>query len=496
MNGILGMSELLRDAGLNATQRRYNDIVYSSATALLTIINDILDFSKIQAGRMTVEKVPLDLPRLAVDVLTLFRIKADEKSIELLCDVRPNIPRWVIGDPTRIRQVLINFLSNAIKFTERGEIRLYVSKIGDQIRLAVVDTGIGIPVEAQSRLFESFVQADASIARSHGGTGLGLAITMQLAELMGGKVGVRSVVGKGSTFWVELPLPASAKQEIEVPVLELQGKSILIVDDNIHFCELVAENAKSWGMTAEVAHSGIEALARVHKKQEEHKTFDLISIDLKMPGMNGLELAYKFKDEYGVALPPLLLLTAATNIPPIPTQRNAGIVLAQEKPLLACDLREAFAYALGLAAVPVPETPSTVFAEIPNQVLIVLAVEDNSTNRIVIQSMLQKLGHGCLLAANGAEAVAMYETRHDEFDVVLMDCDMPVMDGYEATRRIRAFEQEQRLQHKTIVALTAHTLDEYVKLCSESGMDGHLAKPLSVERLRDFLDDVSDTKTP
>jgi len=487
MNGILGMSELLRDAGLNNTQRRYNDIVYSSASALLTIINDILDFSKIQADRMSVEKIPFDLHRLAVDVLTLFRVKADEKNLELLCDIRPEVPAWVMGDPTRIRQILINFLSNAVKFTDVGEVRLRLSSKGNLIRIEVEDTGPGIPLDVQPRLFESFMQADASIARQHGGTGLGLAISMQLAQLMGGKEGVNSTLGKGSTFWVELPLPATSKQEDAPPALALQNKSILIVDDNVHFCELVAEHVRAWGMQLQVANSGAAALACVRAMREKNTNFNLISIDLKMPGMNGIELAHALKDACGTALPPLLLLTATTDIPTLATQRNAGILLAQEKPLLACDLREAFARVLGLAPPPAPGEAPMAHIEQMARALTILAVEDNLTNQVVIQTMLQKLGHDCLLAVDGAEALAFYKTRHDDFDLVLMDCDMPGIDGYEATQQIREYENDRHLKRKTIIALTAHTLAEQIQRCYESGMDGHIAKPVGMNQLREML---------
>ncbi|MFT3929111.1 MAG: response regulator [Spongiibacteraceae bacterium] len=498
MNGILGMSELLRDAGLNSTQRRYNDIVYSSATSLLTIINDILDFSKIQAGRMTLEKVPLDLHRLAVEVLTLFRLKADEKNIELLLDIRPNVAAWVMGDPTRLRQILINFLSNAIKFTEAGEIRLRISKSnpGDKfdygVRLAIEDTGPGIPSAAQTRLFESFMQADASVARHYGGTGLGLAITLQLAELMGGKVGVQSELGVGSVFWVELPLPATARQE-EKSLLSLQGKTVLVVDDNLHFCELVAEQVRNWDMQLKIANSGAEALAQMREYARAGILIDLISLDLKMPNMNGIELAQILKAEYGAALPPMLLLTAATDIPDAAALRSAGILFAQEKPLLATDLRDAFARALGLMAQPAIARPAVASVALPDKALIVMVVEDNPTNQIVIQSMLKKLGHACVLASGGIEAVALYEQRHREIDVILMDCDMPDIDGFEATRRIRVFERAQQLARKPIVALTAHTLEDQIRHCYEAGMDGHLAKPLGLERLREFLQQMSDS---
>ena len=491
MNGILGMSELLRDAGLNNTQRRYNDIVYSSATALLTVINDILDFSKIQAGHMTVEKVPFDLHRLCVDALTLFRLKADEKNLELLLDIRPGVPAWVMGDPTRIRQILINFLSNAVKFTDSGEVRLRAVVYGEKIRISIADSGPGIAPDVQARLFESFMQADPSIARHYGGTGLGLAITRQLAELMGGVVGVHSRVGSGSTFWAELPLPATAVPEPPPPAHELHGKSILVVDDNFNFCELVAEHIKNWGMDLHIAHSGAEALARIREFNAGIVPFDLISIDLKMPGMNGVELAHALKVEYGAALPPLLLLTATTDIPQSATRRAAGIVLAQEKPLLANDLREAFARALGLAAPPAPSENFALPLQLPQRALTIFIVEDNPTNQIVIQTMLQKLGHDSLIAENGLAAFNVYQIRHDEFDLILMDCEMPGISGYEATQRIRAFEAAQNLPRKPIVALTAHTLDEHVRQCREAGMDGHLAKPLSLAQLRERLQQFS-----
>ncbi|MFT3929112.1 MAG: response regulator [Spongiibacteraceae bacterium] len=493
MNGILGMSELLRDSGLSNAQRRYNDIVYSSATALLTVINDILDFSKIQAGRMSVEKIPFDLHRVAVDTLTLFRLKADEKNVELLCDISASVPAWVIGDPTRIRQILINFLSNAIKFTDSGEITLRIERHHESVRLAVVDTGPGIAPEIQSRLFESFMQADVSVARRHGGTGLGLSITAQLAELMGGSVGVDSRIGRGSTFWVDLPLPPTAKQEPAPIEVDLAGKSILVVDDNQHFCEMIAQHIKSWGMQLQLAHSGVEALAHVREAKAKNKSFDLISIDLKMPGMNGIDLAYALKAEYGEALPPVLLLTATIDIPQSAIRRAAGIVMAEEKPLLARDLRAAFGRALGLVKIAATKSLQSSAFEQPQQALTLLVVEDNPTNQVVIQSMLRKLGHDCLVAASGEEAVAIYQEDSAEFDLILMDCEMPGMTGYEATQKIRAYEREKKLPHKYIVALTAHTLDEHVEQCRRSGMDGHLAKPLSMNQLHDFLEPIVKT---
>ncbi len=358
MNGILGMSELLRDAGLNAVQQRYNDIVYSSATALLTVIDDILDFSKIQAGRMGVENIPFDLHRVALDTLTLFRLRADEKNLQLRCDIDPDVPAWVSGDPTRVRQILINFLSNALKFTEVGEIRLRMRTRGEMVRIAVEDSGVGIAPDLQAKLFESFMQADVSIARRHGGTGLGLSITAQLAELMGGRVGVNSHPGDGSVFWVELPLAPAA-----------------------------------------------------------------------------------------------------------------------------------------MAPAPAPQQLPRATPAQPIRALHVLVVEDNATNQIVVQSMLQKLGHTCQIAPSGEEAVTLYAAEHRAFDLLLMDCEMPGMSGYEATQLIRTHEREQHLAAKKIVALTAHTLEEHVELCLRSGMDAHLAKPLSMDRLREFLDSFSEPST-
>ncbi len=411
MNGILGMSELLRDAGLNNTQRRYNDIVYSSATSLLAVINDILDFSKMQAGHLTVEKIPFDLHRVVVDSLTLLRLKADEKNIELLCDIKSGVPAWVMGDPTRIRQILINFLSNAVKFTEVGEIRLLLAPKGSNIYIAVEDTGIGISIEAQSRLFTSFTQADASITRTHGGTGLGLSISRQLADLMGGRVGAQSNLGAGSTFWVELPLPATAIQEPALLAPTLQGKSLLLVDDSVHFCDLIAEQARSWGMPVQIAHSGVEALTQVRLLKAQHTHFDLISIDLKMPHMNGLALARELKTECGMALPPLRLLTASSDIPNAATLHSAGIVLAQEKPLLGRDLRDVFARALGLVAAPQPNEPTPILTQ-AQRALSFLVVEDNVVNQTVVQTMLQRLGHVCQVTSSGEEAIALSIVSH------------------------------------------------------------------------------------
>ncbi|MFT3929110.1 MAG: ATP-binding protein [Spongiibacteraceae bacterium] len=353
MNGILGMSEMLRETRLDATQRRYNEIVYSSATSLLTIIDDILDFSKIQAGRLDVETVPFDLHQLATDALVLFRNKAESKQIALKLDIGADVPVWVSGDPTRLRQILINFLSNAVKFTKAGEIRLSLRKANsDSIRLSVHDTGPGIPADAQPFLFQAFMQADASIARQHGGTGLGLAISRQLTKLMGGSISVSSKEGVGSVFSVELPL-----------------------------------------------------------MQTE------------------------------------------------PPQASATAVIA-----------------------------------LTEQPLNILVAEDNLTNQVVVEAMLERLGHRYTIVSSGAEAMAFYEMHHADIDLIFMDCEMPGMSGFEATRRIRAFELKYHLHPKPITALTAHALEEHIQQCRQAGMDDHLAKPLIIEALQQYLKRFTEMK--
>ena len=489
MNGILGMSELLNDSGLNGTQRRYNDIVYSSATALLTVINDILDFSKIQAGRMRVEVVPFDLHRVAVDALTLFRLKADEKNIELLCDIPSDMPAWVSGDPTRIRQMLINFLGNAIKFTDSGEIRLSItpSPHNGLTRIAVSDTGVGIATAQQAQLFKAFSQLEDG-SRHYGSTGLGLVITKQLAELLGGSVGVRSEPARGSCFWIDLPLPPTSVQEAPQSLDVLAGKSVLLVDDNVHFCELAAMHIRNWQMQIHVAHNAEQALRCVAEQRAIDNTFDLISIDLKMPGKNGLELARALQQEYGENLPPLLLLTACTDIPDLAEREAAGIVVTEEKPLLAADLRAAFSRTLGLAATRASLHQVKSMNAVSSTPLMVLVAEDNVTNQVVIQTMLRKLGHDSVICANGSELLFTYRVRYEEFDLILMDCEMPVLNGYDATLSIRALEERLELRRCPIVALSAHTLEEHVERCFAAGMDEHVAKPLNLSRLRQCLD--------
>jgi len=489
MNGILGMSELLNDSGLTSTQRRYNDIVYSSATALLTVINDILDFSKIQAGRMRIESVPFDLHRIAVDALMLFRLKADEKNIELLCDIEPGTPAWVMGDPTRIRQILINFLGNAIKFTDSGEICLSIAKLADseRTRINVIDSGIGITENAQTQLFEPFTQLEQN-PHHYDGTGLGLVITKQLAELLGGEIGMYSVPGRGSSFWVDLPLPPTAVQESSAPIAALAHKSVLLVDDNLHFCELAAVHIRNWQMQIQIAHNAEQALQCVRARRAVGGTFDLISIDYKMPVHNGLELAHLLQQEYGDDLPPLLLLTACTDIPDMPQREAAGIVVTEEKPLLAVDLRATFARTLGLAATRASLLQVQGARTLMDKSLMVLVAEDNVTNQVVIQTMLRKLGHDSVICANGSELYSTYRDRHEQFDLILMDCEMPVMNGYDATQSIRTLEEKNELRRCPIIALSAHTLEEHVARCLLVGMDGHLAKPLNLSRLHECLE--------
>ncbi|HEY9035507.1 MAG TPA: response regulator [Pseudomonadales bacterium] len=496
LNGMLGMASLLRETRMDKTQRHYSDVIFSSGTALLTVINDILDYSKIEAGKMTLESIDFNLERLALDTTAIFKVQADEKGLDLIFDMDPACPRWVTGDPNRLRQILINMLGNAIKFTEKGEVMIRLLpdvSAPDLVRLEVCDTGIGIEKEKSAHLFDFFTQVDSSTSRRYGGTGLGLAICKELTALMGGSVGVDSRLHEGSTFWAVMRLPA-AKAQTEPslpPDVVLKGKRLLVVDDCESFTALVQRYAREWGVQVVVAHSGVKAEQEAMDALANNRPFDLMSIDLHMPGMDGLELARRLSQNERLAKTPKLLLTSTIDLPSRADLRANGLSLVVEKPVSPWMLWEAYARLLG-SSVHDPKhmalEASTVKASAAKSHILV--AEDNDVNQMVIRGMLERLGHEVTVVKNGALVVEAYMTcmkpgaHWRPVGMILMDCEMPELDGYEATERIRQWELKQDLPPIPIVALTAHVLPEYLQRCLESGMNDYLLKPVNVESLQ------------
>lgn len=499
LNGMLGMTSLLRGTRLDKTQRHYTDVIYSSGTALLTVINDILDYSKIEAGKMELEILPFDLEKLAIDTAAIFKAQADEKNLDLILDMGVDVPRHVRGDQNRLRQIMINLLSNAIKFTDKGEIVMRFTIDADDpalIRLEVQDSGIGIAAENREYLFDFFTQADSSTSRKYGGTGLGLAICRELATLMGGQIGVESELYKGSLFWVTLRLPADMSQgSANAAYGVLAGKRLLIVDDCTTFAQLMERYALSWGALPAVAGNAAQARQMVLDAVAGNTPYDLVSIDLHMPGVDGMVLADQLNQDARTRAIPKVLLTAAMDLPSRAELRSHGLLLAVEKPVSPGILAAAFAKILsGGQGEPVQMTLGGRHAELPARPVRscnVLVAEDNEVNQLVIRGMLERLGHEVTIVKNGALVVEAYMacmqpgSHWKPFDLILMDCEMPEMDGYKATMRIRDWEHGQsHVRPVPIIALTAHVLPEYLRRCIESGMNDYLLKPANLEELQ------------
>ena len=501
MTAVIGFTGLLLDGELSAEQRSFAETVRSSADALLSLINDILDFSKIEAGKLAIEPIPFDLEVTVSDALELFGARAHDKGLELVMRYAPEAPRWVIGDPGRIRQILTNLIGNALKFTEAGHVSVNVDteERGEGKALfhfSVTDTGIGIPAEKQAGLFEIFMQADSSTTRRYGGSGLGLAISKQFVELMGGKIGLRSEPGKGSTFWLELTLPLSEKREVPASrPASLRGLRVLIVDDNAVNRHVVDEQIKQWSMRSTAVASGAEALRALREAYVAGDLFQFGLLDFNMPEMDGEVLARAIKSDRALAGTVLLLLTSAGQRGDAKRMTEAGFAGYLTKPIRASLLMDALATAWASLGKEVPLITRHLLAErrvsaaaepLGESEAIqarVLVVEDNPVNQRLVRLMLERMGCRVDPAANGKEAVEM--ARNLPYDIVFMDCQMPEMDGYQATREIRSRETGAR--HLPIVALTAGAMEGDREKALQAGMDDYLTKPVQREDLHRAL---------
>ena len=489
MNAIIGLTGLLLDTPLADEQREYARGVQSAADGLLGIINDILDFSKVEAGKLEIEAVPFDLHLLVEDVAALLGEVANAKSVELFAHCQPDVPTALVGDPTRLRQILVNLPSNAVKFTAEGEVVVRVRLLEDapaavKVRFEVSDTGVGIAGSDLQRLFDPFSQADSSTTRRFGGTGLGLAIVKQLVELMHGHVGIDSTVDVGSAFWFEIPLPKQQGAQPErLTVHELTDLRTLIVDDNATNRLILREQLGSWGMRADEAEHAARALELMRGAAAARVPYDVVVLDLNMPDMDGLELAHAIGDDPTISGPYLFLLSSSGRVPR-DVAEEAGLAGSLTKPVRQSELPNCL---MGGLAMPMDQNAPEVEAEAaepaPGRGSLLL-VEDNAMNQLVATRVLGKLGYDVEVAGNGLEALEALARA--EFDAVLMDCQMPEMDGYAATQELRRREGEAR--HTPVIAMTAAAMEGDREQCIAAGMDDYVTKPIRPETLREALE--------
>jgi signal transduction histidine kinase/DNA-binding response OmpR family regulator len=499
MNGVLGMVDLLLETELSDKQRRFASTIKASGDALLTIINDILDYSKIEAGKLELERVDYAPLTALEDIMELFAARVHAKGLDLIVRMDDKVPSRVCGDPHRLGQILMNLVGNAIKFTEQGEVIVHcgvdaqatqAAQAGEAdgrsptvLRFEVSDSGTGISPEQRARLFRPFTQADGSTTRRFGGTGLGLAIARELALLMGGDIGVESEPGRGSTFWFTVKVDKAMSPTISVCLpANLSGRRLLIVDDNAINLDILERHTRGWGMAATCARDAAQALAALRATAERGDSFAIALVDMKMPGMNGLELARAIKSDPEFAQLPVVLLTSLGADGEAAAAREAGIVACLHKPFRKDELRKTIAAALEPSPKRRREDAAGADAlahEAPFRGRVLLA-EDNPVNQMVALAMLETLGLAADVADNGRQVIERLQAQR--YDIVLMDCQMPEMDGFTTTAEIRRREQGGS-SHLTIVALTANALRGDREACVSAGMDDYLAKPFSRDQL-------------
>ncbi|WP_010587131.1 hybrid sensor histidine kinase/response regulator [Schlesneria paludicola] len=502
MNGVIGMTELVLDTDLTTEQREYVQAVKTSADALLTVINDILDFSKIEAGKLDLDPIQLDLREMISNTLRPLAMRAHEKGLELTCDIADEVPDLHMADPVRLRQILINLIGNAVKFTAQGEVGLTVtveSHLNDAavLHFDVSDTGIGIPPEKLAKVFEPFSQADGSTTRRFGGTGLGLTISAQLVEMMGGRVWIESHVGRGSHFHFTASLgraPAVPSKNLPCKSGNLNGLSALVVDDNATNRRILQEMLKKWGMQPTLVDSGSQALSAISHAADTNSMFQLILVDSEMPGMNGFALSEQIKQARACSKAIVMMLTSDNQRGDAARCRDLGIKSHLVKPIMAADLLRSILIAMELAEPPsVDVFPiSTTQESDPETTRIrplqILLADDNLINQKVAVRMLERQGHTVVVANDGTEVLQILAMQ--SFDVILMDVQMPVMGGFEATARIRAIEEETGA-HLPIIAMTAHAMKGDRERCLGAGMNDYLSKPIKASELAAVLQSVA-----
>jgi signal transduction histidine kinase/CheY-like chemotaxis protein/ligand-binding sensor domain-containing protein len=490
MNGVMGMIELAQDLATSPDEKDYLRTALSSGEALLSVINDILDFSKIESGKMDLDPVPFNLTTCIENAVETVSVKAAQKHLELVCDIDPRTPIEVVGDGSRLRQVLLNLLGNALKFTEHGEVVVRVEpEAGEpgKVRVTVSDTGIGIPAHRLDAIFESFVQVDTSTTRRYGGTGLGLTISRRLVQMMGGRIWVESTLGQGSRFIFTVSLPASANTSPgnDVPTMSvLHDRTVLIVDDSATNRVILGDMTRLWLMHPTLAGSANEALALIEERAQKNEgPFDLILTDVHMPNVDGLQLVKAIKALKGYASIPIVVLSSGEQL--IDSNRCAelGIAMFLRKPVMRSRLFERLQKVVHQSHPPMEVAPASVPR--PQRTLNILLAEDSAVNQLVARKILEKVGHRVDIAGTGAAAVAKFQ--QGKYDAILMDVHMPEMDGLEASQQIRHLEARSG-RHIPIIALTANAMKGDDALCLNAGMDAYLTKPLRSQELYALLD--------
>jgi len=496
MNGVIGMTDLLLETGLNAEQIEYAETIRSCGESLLSLINDILDFSKVEAGQLKLESLDFDLRTTLEDTVEILGFKAQEKGLDVVCLVDQQVPAFLRGDPGRLRQILFNLIGNAIKFTQRGGVSMHVECLAGTdtsavLRFSVADTGIGIDKEKQGSIFSKFTQADTSTTREFGGTGLGLTICRQLVNLLQGEIGVTSEPGKGSTFWFTavFAIPPAGTVKPLPKEADISGARVLLTDDFKTNRVFVSTLLKTWGCRPDEASEAEAALHLLRKAVQEGDPYAVALLDMHMPGMDGAELGRLIKEDDEIKATRLVMLTSLGKRGDAERLSGVGFSGYLPKPIRPALLRKCLALVMGREEATGSDqdliTRHTV-AETSRRRLRVLVAEDNTTNRIIAIKMLEKLGHVAEAAGNGREAID--SLRRMPYDLVLMDCQMPIMDGFEATRVIRDPGSRVRNSRIPIIALTAHALKGDRELCLDAGMDDYLSKPVNPRDLAAALD--------
>ena len=495
MNGVLGMTELLLGTPLSAKQRDYVQTIHSSGNELLTLINEILDISKLESGQIELDDVQFDLNALIEDCLDIFRAKAEQQKVELISFMQPQVPRVISGDPTRLRQTLLSLLDNAFKQTDEGEILLVVALDTNseqpRLRIAVQDSGKPLDASERDALLNAELHSKDFLAATKIGGRLGLIIARQLVRLMEGEFGIQSGGSQGSTLWLTLPLDAA---RLEQPTADLdaslQGARLLVVDDNDTCRKVLVQQCSAWGMQVSAVPSGKEAMALLRTKAHLREYFDAVLLDQDMPGMTGMQLAAKIKEDPSLNHDILIImLTGISNAPSKIIARNAGIKRILAKPVAGYTLKTTLADELaqrGKGDSPMfSPTPVSAPLNVPNDFRILVA-EDNTISTKVIRGMLGKLNLQPDTASNGEEALSAMKAK--QYDLVLMDCEMPVLDGFSATEQLRAWEAAEQRTRTPVVALTAHILNEHKERARQVGMDGHMSKPVEMSQLRELIE--------
>ncbi|HLI80301.1 MAG TPA: response regulator [Candidatus Binataceae bacterium] len=513
MNAVLGMSDLLAETELNSEQQRYLAVIRDNGASLLELINSILDLARIESGRLQVEHADFDLSDLIDKTLASFAVRAHSKGLELAAKIAPGIPQHLIGDRLRLRQILVNLVGNALKFTETGEVVLLVendpeaNQLG-HLKFSVKDTGVGIPADKLDSIFNDFTQVDSSTTRKYGGTGLGLSIVTRLVGLMGGRIWVDSEEGKGSTFSFTVGFALASKTITAKPNLlpDLAGMRMLIVDDNATNREIAREMVISIGAIVQEAESGPQAIAAVREAAQKAHPFKMILLDMRMPGMDGLEVATRIREEMQQQAPLILMLSSDDLAPQLARMQESRLDAYLVKPITRRELFDAIAKVLARARsiviAPEPAKPDGAVVAKAGDVppAHILVAEDSPDNRLLITAYLKNTRCTVDFAENGQIAVEKF--TQNNYDLVLMDIQMPIMDGHEATRSIRQWEREHDSPHTNIVALTASAFDEQEAKTREAGCDAHVAKPVkkatlfgTISRYAQPLHSIGDTRT-